>query len=119
MKHQIPLIALFQYPLRRPPRRGKTGEHMVRVWFSEEVAVSYRTIRDTAFVVTGGEVVWTRRLYPPGNQWWGVYVQASGYGPVQVVLPVTTDCEASGVICTESGTMLSTHLSITLAGSDD
>ena len=79
---------------------------------------SYKTLRDHAFTVTGGEVVKARRLERGSNIRWEIHVRPSGNGPVTIVLPVTTDCNASGAICTQDGRMLSEQLEVTVPGPD-
>ena len=83
--------------------------------FSEEFSISYKTLRDHAFTVTGGEVVKARRLNPPSNVGWEITVQPDGDGTVTVVLPETTDC-ATGAICTADSRMLSNRLELTVGG---
>ena len=75
---------------------------------------SYKTLRDHAFTVTGGEVVKARRLEKGKNVRWEVHVTPSGDGPVTIVLPVTTDCTAPGAICTQDRRPLSNRLEITV-----
>ena len=84
--------------------------------FSEEPAdgFSYKTLRDHAFTVTGGEVVKARRLEKGKNVRWEVHVTPDGDGPVTIVLPVTTDCTAEGAICTQDRRPLSNRLEITV-----
>ena len=77
---------------------------------------SYKTLRDHAFTVTGGEVVKARRLEKGKNVRWEISVTPSGDGPVTIVLPVTTDCTAEGAICTEDGRKLSSRLDLTISG---
>ena len=86
--------------------------------FSEEPAdgFSYKTLRDHAFTVTGGEVVKARRLEKGKNVRWEISVTPDGDGPVTIVLPVTTDCDASGAVCTEDGRKLSSRLDLTVSG---
>ena len=84
--------------------------------FSEEFAVSYRTLRDEAFDVTGGEVTRARRQQAGKNRNWTIHVEASGHGPVSVRLPETSDCNGSGAICTADGRPLSQSLSASVAG---
>ena len=86
--------------------------------FSEAPAdgFSYKTLRDHAFTVTGGEVTKARRLEPGKNLRWEIAVQPSGNDAVTVVLPVTEDCEADGAICTGDGRMLSSRLEFTVTG---
>ena len=72
--------------------------------FSEELhaTFSYRTLRDHAFVVTGGEVRKAQRLQrePLSNIPWRIAVQPGVDGDVTVVLPATTDCDVQGAIYT-------------------
>ena len=89
--------------------------------FSEELGTgfSYKTLRDHAFTVTRGEVVGARRLDSDSdtpNIRWEISVTPDSTADVTVELPVTTDCEAQGAICTEDGTMLSNPLKFTVKG---
>ena len=84
--------------------------------FSEDFDLSYKTLRDHAFTVTGGTVQKARRLEPPGNVRWEITVRPDGDGGVTVVLPVTTDCDAQGAVCTEDGRMLSSRNQSTVRG---
>ena len=76
----------------------------------------YKTLRDHAFTVTGGEVAKARRLEKGRNVRWKISVTPDGNGTVTIVLPATTDCEADGAVCTDDGRMLSTRLEITVPG---
>ena len=86
--------------------------------FSEEPKpdFSYKTLRDHAFTVTGGQVTEAQRLERPSNIRWGITVRPDSSGAVTVVLPVTGDCEANGAICTEDGRRLSNRLEVTVNG---
>ena len=84
--------------------------------FSEEFTLSYKTLRDHAFTVTGGEVVKARRLEKGRNVRWEISVVPDGDGPVTVVLPATTDCEADGAVCTDDGRKLSQALEFEVPG---
>ena len=77
---------------------------------------SYKILRDNAFTVTGGEVVKARRLEKGKNVRWEISVRPDGNGPVTIVLPATTDCDADGAVCTDDGRMLSNPLEITVPG---
>ena len=74
----------------------------------------YKIMRDSAFTVTGGEVIKARRLARRSNVGWEIHVRPDGNGPVTIVLPVTTDCTAEGAICTEDRRPLSNCLEITV-----
>ena len=86
--------------------------------FSEapKTGFSDETLRADAFRVTGGEVVGARQLDPPGKVSWEISVSPASSGDVNVVLPVTEDCDADGAICTGDGTMLSSPLEFTVSG---
>ena len=84
--------------------------------FSEEMPLSYKTLRDHAFTVTGGEVTRARRLERPGNIRWEITVRPDGDGTVTIVLPITTYCAPAGAVCTGDGRMLSNRLEITVSG---
>ena len=84
--------------------------------FSEEVEVGYATLRDTAFVVTGGEVSQAQRQQQGSNQAWNITVDPDGQGAVTITLPETTDCDAVDAICTGDGRPLSHSLSSVVAG---
>ena len=87
-----------------------------RLHFSEDFGLSYKTLRDYAFTVTGGEVVKARRLNPPSSVGWEITVRPSGDGTVTIVLPATTDCNAQGAVCTEDRRKLSNRLELSVSG---
>ena len=88
--------------------------------FSEHLAdLSYITLRDDAFTVTGGQVTKARRMDPDSdarNIHWEISVTPDGNGAVTIVLPATTDCDDSGAVCTSDGRMLSTRLELAVSG---
>ena len=85
--------------------------------FSEEVKIGYEKLRDHAFTLTGGEVVKAQRLDKPSNIRWQITVTPDSNADVTVTLPVTTDCDAQGAICTkDGGRPLSNTVSVTVQG---
>ena len=84
--------------------------------FSEEFAISYLTLRDHAFTVTDGTVTGARRLTQGSNIGWTITVTPGSTAAVTVVLPVTTDCNADGAVCTGDGRKLSDRLEFTVSG---
>ena len=87
--------------------------------FSEQFGLSYKTLRDDAFTVVGGEVKKVQRMDRDSdtpNIWWLITVEPDGNGDVTVTLPATTDCTDDGAICTEDGRMLSNRLEFTVSG---
>ena len=92
-----------------------TGKRFTLVLtFSQDFGLSARTLRDEAFEVAGGTVRRARRWTQGSSQAWNIDVKPEGYGAVTIRLPATTDCGASGAICTGDGRSLS--LSATVAG---
>ena len=76
--------------------------------FSEEFPLSWRTLKDHAIGVTGGTLDGVSRVTQGESRAWNVTVTpASGGGDVTVTLAATTDCEATGAICTGANVPLS------------
>ncbi len=85
--------------------------------FSEELSVSYQTLRDEAFEVTGGTVFAAQRKEAGSNRRWTISADPdSATATVTITLPETTDCSASGAICTADNRPLSHSLSATVEG---
>ena len=84
--------------------------------FSEEFGLSYKTLRDHAFTVTGGTVLKAQRIERGSNIGWRITVRPDGNGDVTVELPVTEDCSVLGAICTEDDRKLSTRVELTVNG---
>ncbi len=83
--------------------------------FSEEFPISYKTLRDGAFNVTGGEVTGARRRLKSSNLIWFIQVDpASANDTVTITLRETTDCDAAGAICTADNRPLSHSLTDTV-----
>ena len=101
-----------------PPSHDGSATFTFELRFGEEPAdgFSYKTLRDHALAVTGGEVASVGRKEPPGNIRWEITVQPSGNGDVAVSLPATTDCDDEGSICADDGRILSTPVELTVPG---
>ena len=107
-----PLTAEFQDA---PAAHNGVDAFTLRIAFSEAVAASYRTLRDQALEVTGGSVTRAKRV-DGRSDLWEITIAPDGDGGVNVVLPVTDDCDAEGAICTGDGGMLSNRLELTIPG---
>ena len=86
-----------------------------RLQFSEAPDVSYTVLRDEAFDVTGGEVRKARRV-DGRDDLREIHVEPTSNGTVSIRLPATSNCNASGAICTGDGRPLSQALSATVIG---
>ena len=104
----------------KPTSHDGSDDFSFDIRFSEEphADFSYKTLKLHAFNVSGGSVQKAQRLQkePESNIGWKITVRPDGTGDVTVVLPVTTDCNATGAICTGDGRMLSNRLEFTVSG---
>ena len=95
------------------PATDRENSFTFELRFSEEPEpdFSYKTLRDSAFAVTGGSVENARRLNKPSNIRWEITVRPDGNGEVAIILPATTDCEAGGQSVQRTAGCSSTGLS--------
>ena len=100
------------------PHNGLTA-FTFELRLSEEFALSYNTLRDHAFTVTGGSVTKARRLQRDSeepNRRWEITVEPNSNADVTVILASTTDCDDQGAICTADGRKLSNRNELTVSG---
>ena len=98
-----------------PDAHNGTDSFSFRIAFSEPVATSYRTLQDSALTVTGGAVTSARRM-DGRSDLWRVIVTPDNGNAVSVTLPVTTDCDDQGAVCTATGKKLSSGDSLSVPG---
>ena len=110
----VPLTASLK--VAAPTSHDGSSEFTFEIEFSEEFGLSYATLRDHAFNVTGGSVERAQRTDKPSNIPWLITVKPQSTGDVTIELPATTDCGATGAICTGDGRKLSNSLSFTVSG---
>ena len=112
-----PLTATFE----DVPSAHDGSAFTFRMAFSENIGISYRSLREDAFTVTGGRVTRGKRVddrrdlfemtvEPDGD--------GDGGGAVAVTLPAGRECGVSGAICTkgENRRQLTNTLAVTVAG---
>ena len=99
-----------------PEHHNGVDAFTFRTYFSEEIAMSYKTLRDGAFTVTGGTVKKAKRITKGSNRQWNITVVPDADADVTVALPATTDCNATGAICTADGRRLSNRVEVVVAG---
>ena len=100
---------------------GVPGEHTGETFtfgltFSEELKLSFRRLRDAAFDVSGGTVRRAKRQQSGSDRSWTIHVEPDSDGTVTIELPETTNCNATGAICTADDRPLSHALSAAVAG---
>ena len=108
-----PLTASFS---NGPSSHDGENDFTFELHFSEEFSVSYKRLRDQAFIASGGDVTRAKRLEQGSNIGWRIHVRPDGHGAVTIVLPETTDCDDDGAICTGDGRMLSNRSELTVGG---
>ena len=64
----------------------------------------------------GGTVKQAKRQVKGSNIVWTITVEPDSDAAVRIVMPATTDCDATGAICTEDGRKLSNSLDFTVSG---
>ena len=101
-----------------PTSHDGSSEFTFEIEFSEEFGLSYVTLKNHAFNVTGGSVERAQRTNKPSNISWSIMVKPTSTGDVTIELPATTDCGATGAICTGDDRKLSNSLSFTVSGPD-
>ena len=96
---------------------GPGAEFTFQLTFSEELDLSYITLRDDdAFDVTGGHVRGAQRRQQGSNVGWNITVEPSGWGDVAISLPGGRACTSTGAICTSDDRMLTNSPSATVQG---
>ena len=98
------------------PADHNGGNFTFDLTFSENVEAGYARIQNDAFTVSGGSIASASRITQGSNQGWNVEVNPTGNGAVTITLPETTDCDATGAICTDDSRKLSHPTSATVAG---
>ena len=93
---EAPLSASF---VDVPAEHDGQSAFRFRVAFSEPIAISYRSLREDAFEVTGGRVTRGKRV-DRRKDLFEITVEPDGAGEVTISLPAGRDCEVSGAICT-------------------
>ena len=101
-----------------PPEHNGSTKFTLHLRFSEEPAeMSYKTVRDTLFNVTGGEVKKARRLNAPSNQGFEITIKPAGNGAATLELATGLPaCGASGSVCAPDGRRLEGPLTVTVPG---
>ena len=88
-----------------------------QVSFSEDVGVSYQSLRDEAFAVTGGTVTLARRV-DGRSDLWEITVEPEGREAVTITLAGNRACGTTGAVCTggDNPRPLTNSPSATVAG---
>ena len=99
-----------------PAAHGGSGTFTVELSFTEEMALSFRTLRDGAVRATNASVKKARRLVKGSNQRWEITVAPASETAVTVELEPGTSCAEPLAVCTPGGTLLANGASISVPG---
>ena len=91
-----PLTATFE----DVPSAHDGSAFTFRMAFSEDIGISYRSLREDAFAVIGGSVTRGRRV-DDRRDLFEMTVEPDGAGAVTIELPAGRECGVSGAICTK------------------
>ena len=110
----VPFTASFS---RVPAEHDGATAFDIRFHLSAEPAVlSYRTVQNGLFEVTGGSIEKANRLVRGKSNGWNVRIDPSGLGDVTVGVKATTACDTAPGVCTADGRKLPGDLQIVIAG---
>ena len=102
-----PLTASFED---MPASHDGENEFTFGLTFSEDVVgLSYKTLRDDAFDISGGEVRKAARRTQGSNQGWTIHIEPASHGTVTVKLP-------AGAVESSDGRQLENSPSATVSG---
>ena len=112
-RRQAPPIAYFyQYSA----THGGGPTFKFRIHFSEQVDLSWKTLRSNSLTVTNGRVASARRLPGDSKRNWELTVAPTSREDITIVLPAGTDCAQQGTVCTPDGTKLHNRVKLTVPG---
>ena len=93
---------------------GETAFEL-RIAFSEDISIGFRTFRDASLSVSGGSVKHAKRV-DRRKDLWKVTVKPGSLGDVTVTLAGGRACGTAGAVCTGDGRALSATISTTVLG---
>ena len=83
---------------------------------AEPAGLSFRTVQNGLFDVTGGSIEKASRLNAGKNNGWTLRIDPSGFGDVTVRVKPTTACDTAPGVCTADGRKLAGGLQVLIAG---
>ena len=100
-----------------PAEHDGSESFTVRLTFSMEPDVSYKTVSDTMFTVTGGTITGAKRVKAPHDLEFDITVEPGGYEAVSLKLasPLPA-CGAAGAVCTAAGRKIEGTAGATIPG---
>ena len=122
----VPVAGSESLPERSPPPPAGyftniPGSHngvdrfTVGLKFTEDVSLSFRTLRDHAMSATNGAITKARRATQGSDRAWNITVRPDSAADIVVTLQADPGCAADGSICTADGTELINSPAVTIA----
>ena len=99
-----------------PASHDGSSEFRFRVFFSEEVELSFRDFTGGLFEVTGGSVTHASRRTPGSNIGWDVTAVPDGDDNVYIVLAGDRACDEAGAVCNSDEDRLAATVTATVMG---
>ena len=100
-----------------PAEHDGSESFKVRLTFSMEPDVSYKTVRDTMFTEQGGTIKKAGRVAPPADLEFDITVEPDGDGAVSLSLASALPaCGETGAVCTAGGRKIEGTVSATIPG---
>ena len=98
-----------------PESHDGSASFSFELHFGEEFRIGYRTLRDSAFEVSGGTVTRARRLVIGANTGWSITIEPDTDGDIAITLPARA-CTETGAVCTDDDRALAEAVSATVPG---
>ena len=108
-----PPIAQFK---RVPQNHDGLDPFTFELHFTDDVQLSFRTLRNDAFEVTNGTVKKAKRMEKGSNKRWTITMQPDSQDDIDIRLSATQNCADQDAICTSDGRMLFNTTEFTLKG---
>ena len=83
---------------------------------AEPAGLSYRTVQNGLFDVTGGRIEKVSRLVAGKNDGWTLRIDPTGLADVMLRVKATTACDTAPGVCTADGRKLADELQVLIAG---
>ena len=100
-----------------PAEHDGSKRFTVRLTFSMEPDVSYKTVRDTMFIVKGGTIKGAKRVKPPHDREFDITVEPDGDAAVGLSLAsLLPACGETGAVCTAPGRKIEGTVNATIQG---
>ena len=103
------------YFMNIPGSHNGVDRFTVGLNFTEDVPLSFRTLRDHALSATNGAITKAKRVTQGSDRAWNITVRPDSAAEIVVTLQPDPGCAADGSICTADGMELINSPAVTIA----